>query len=380
MSGSVHTSKDGTVFVKWYDKELKKQFKIYRDRRGLKFYHEKQAQKTLSQMQGDTERGVFDVRAYTTRASDISEYLDEWYKLVENELAPATAKSYKGYVKNHIKPFFQQNFIQLHEIRLSHLTHLLNGLKPASGAGELSGKMKFNVMSCLHTCLDYAWRDGIIPVIPPFPKRRAYKIQEPEIKWLPEARQLHVFSFIAEEHQPIFQWLRLHVRRPAEAMALYREDYEDGVFYIKRSISAEQVVDMTKTMKVYVTPMLDEFEPYLKQAMRGPIISEFLFTCKSSKSQGKRYSNSVLNRIWKAACREAGENIDLYSGLRHSRCSQLINEYGLSMQEVQVVADHADIRSTAKYAKTSVARKKELMEGRVVKLRKGKNGDALRQI
>ncbi|BCS94931.1 hypothetical protein DSLASN_05630 [Desulfoluna limicola] len=106
--------------------------------------------------------------------------------------------------------------------------------------------------------------------------------------------------------------------------------------------------------------------------MRGPIISEFLFTCKTSKSQGKRYSNSGLNRIWKAACKKAGEDIDLYSGLRHSRCSQLINEYGLSMQEVQVVADHADIRSTAKYAKTSVAREKELMEGRVVKLRKAK--------
>ncbi|BCS94930.1 hypothetical protein DSLASN_05620 [Desulfoluna limicola] len=47
-------------------------------------------------------------------------------------------------------------------------------------------------------------------------------------------------------------------------MELHREDYEDGVFYIKRSVSAEKVVDMTKTMKVYVTPMMDEFEPYLQ--------------------------------------------------------------------------------------------------------------------
>jgi len=42
----------------------------------------------------------------------------------------------------------------------------------------------------------------------------------------------------------------------------------------------------------------------------------------------------------------------------------------LDKPRLQVVADHADIWSTAKYAKTSVGRKKELMEGRVVKLRK----------
>ena len=114
--------------------------------------------------------------------------------------------------------------------------------------------------------------------------------------------------------------------------------------------------------------MVDEFEPYLKQALTTPIVSPFLFVCESARNPGQRYSDWILNRIWKKACEKAGENIDMYSGLKHSRCSQLINEYGLSLEEVKQVTDHADIRSTAKYAQTEIARKKELMSGKVHRL------------
>lgn len=367
MAGSVHQTKDGTVFVKWYDKSTKKRFKIYRDRLGNKFYHRKQAQKTLGQMQGDIDRGVFDILAYTKRVSNAVQYLDDWYKITESELSPATAKCYKGYIENHLKPFFQKNFIQLHEIRLSHITLLLQNLKSKKST-ELSGKMKFNIISCLHTCLDYAWRDGVIQSVPPFPKKRAYQMQEPTIKWLPEERQLKVFDHIPHEHQPIFQFLRLHARRPGEAIALHRADYNNGIFTICRSLSARKVVDLTKTKKAHIIPLVDEFEQYLYQALKSPIVSQFLFTNHTSRLPGKRYSGYVLNRIWKKACEKAGENIDMYSGLKHSRGCQLINEYGLSLGEVQEVMDHADIRSTAKYAQTEIARKKELMSGRVIRI------------
>jgi hypothetical protein len=35
-----------------------------------------------------------------------------------------------------------------------------------------------------------------------------------------------------------------------------------------------------------------------------------------------------MNDLWKAACAKLGETIDIYSDLKHSTVSQLINEYG----------------------------------------------------
>jgi hypothetical protein len=33
---------------------------------------------------------------------------------------------------------------------------------------------------------------------------------------------------------------------------------------------------------------------------------------------GKRYTLESLNRLWRHACKETGESIDMYSGLKHS--------------------------------------------------------------
>lgn len=87
-----------------------------------------------------------------------------------------------------------------------------------------------------------------------------------------------------------------------------------------------------------------------------------------ARKAGKRYTNESLNIIWKKACKAAGENIDLYSGLKHSSCSQYINEKGLSESELQVITDHARIESVRNYAKTDVKRKKELMMKNVFRI------------
>ena len=78
-------------------------------------------------------------------------------------------------------------------------------------------------------------------------------------------------------------------------------------------------------------------------------------------AEGKRYTNESLNIIWKKACKAAGEDIDLYSGLKHSSCSQYINEKGLSLTDLQAITDHASLESVRKYAKMEVSRKRELM-------------------
>jgi hypothetical protein len=69
-----------------------------------------------------------------------------------------------------------------------------------------------------------------------------------------------------------------------------------------------------------------------------------------------------LNNLWKKACEKVGEDIGLYSGLKHSSCTQYINEKGLGLSELQIITDHARLDSVKKYAKIEVARKRALME------------------
>lgn len=71
---------------------------------------------------------------------------------------------------------------------------------------------------------------------------------------------------------------------------------------------------------------------------------------------------------WKDACRVAGENIRLYAGLRHSTASQMINEMGYSLEDVRIAGDWKSLEGVRHYAKTEIARKRQLLEGKVIPL------------
>ena len=116
----------------------------------------------------------------------------------------------------------------------------------------------------------------------------------------------------------------------------------------------------TKTNAEHVIPCHSAFEDAAKELHRNP--GQFFFRNPLGRKEGKRYSGYTLNRIWKKACKKVGEDIDMYSGLKHSSCSQYVNEKGMSLSELQIITDHARLESVRKYAKVEVARKRELME------------------
>jgi integrase len=180
-----------------------------------------------------------------------------------------------------------------------------------------------------------------------------------------------VINAIPEAHRPIFLWLKYHLRRPAEACALHKQDFDpkSGCFVVRRSISARQMVNRTKTNVEHIIPCHPDFAPLMPALLRtfGP----HLFTCGTSRQPGQRYTHTIMSKLWRDACRAVGEDIGMYAGLKHSSCSQYVNEYGLSLEEVRTIADHANIESTRKYAKVEVSRKLELYErGRVVRMKK----------
>ena len=365
MKGKVgYDPKMKRYYVLWYHAPMKKTVKIW-FYRGIKVESKGLAEKLLSAMQGDVENGVFRLEKYTQGETDVIPYLRSWLEAIRPTLAPATYKDYRNSIENHLVPFFSQKTLQLNEIQHDTLMELLVSIKRR-------GKGKLNVMYCLRACLDYAWRANRIQSVPPFPKKKNFQITEPVIQWLPSERQEAIINAIPIEHQPIFWFLKYHLRRPGEAMALRKEDFDGSVFTIHRGFSDKQPIEKTKTGETHLIPAVSAFLPYLKieeeKQRKHGVISPYLFIFPHGKKEGRHYTIVTLERIWKNACEQVGEDIPLYQGTKHSTASQMINELHYSQSELQMAGDWARLESVKKYGKVESSARKVLLEGKVVPL------------
>ena len=309
-------------------------------------------------MQGDVENGCFRLEKYTQGETDVIPYLRDWLDAIGPTVSPSTYCLRRAAIECHLVPFYQAHSISLHEIQYDNLIQLLNSL-------PLAGSSKLSVMNTLHCCLKFARRSGRIPAMPEFPERRLFQIIERPIRWLSSDDQRKVIEAIPFEHQPIFWWLKHHMRRPAEAMALRKEDYRDGIFTVCRGISAKKLIDRTKTGQTIFVPAVSSFLPFLEveadKQRRCGIVSPFLFVNPSARLSGKRYTHQALNTLWNAASKTVGVDIDLYSGLKHSTASQMVNEDGYPLTDVQDAGQWASMGAVRKYAKVETGRVKALL-------------------
>ena len=317
------------------------------------------AVRLLSLMRNDFENGTFRIEKWKGETpSDIIPYLWKWLEEDGKSLSPATHKDYENSIKNHLIPWFEKNNYQLHELQYDVLCRLLNDI-------NRTGKGKKNVIYCLRRCLVHAFKSNRISVMPIFPEEKKYNIVDPVIRWVSELRQKAIINAIPIEHQPIFWWLKYHLRRPSEAMALHRIDYdkEQDAFIIRRTFSNKQLVQHTKTHKIHIIPCHSEFKKIMK-GMPIRIDSPYFFVNPNGKLEGKHYALFTMEEIWHQACEKVGEAIDMYSGLKHSSCSQYINEKHYSLDQVQMLTDHARRESVKKYASVMLDEKRRLMEGK----------------
>jgi len=316
------------------------------------------AERLLSLMRADVENGTFRIEKWKGETpSDIIPYLGQWLKEDGASLSPATIKDYKNSIKNHLIPWFKKNPYQLHEIQYDVLCRLLNDI-------NRTGKGKKNVIYCLRRCLVHAFKSNRIPIMPIFPEEKKYNIVDPIIKWLPEERQFKVINAIPIEHQPIFWWLKYHLRRPSEAAALHRCDYDktQDAFIIRRTFSNKILVNHTKTKKQHLIPCHSAFKKIMQQ-MPIRMDSPYFFVNPHGKLEGNYYCLETMYKIWRRACEKVGEDIDMYSGLKHSSCSQYINEKHYSIDQVQMITDHAQRSSVKRYAALQLDEKRRLLEG-----------------
>lgn len=159
------------------------------------------------------------------------------------------------------------------------------------------------------------------------------------------------------------------MRRPSEAIALHKVDYDkdQNAFLIRRSFSANKLVEQTKTKKQHFIPCHSAFNEIIK-TMPVHISSPYFFVNPYGKLDGKRYEAHYIEELWKNACKKVGEEINLYSGLKHSSCSQYVNEKGYSIDQVQMMTDHARRESVKRYASVELDAKRRLFEGKVIDL------------
>ena len=120
-------------------------------------------------------------------------------------------------------------------------------------------------------------------------------------------------------------------------------------------------------------PAVSSFLPYIdveeqKQKHYG-IISPYFFVHPHGKQEGKHYTHKTLSTLWQTACKTTGENIDLYHGTKHSTASQLINEEGYSIYDLQMAGDWARLDSVKPYGKIEVSARKAILERKVISLK-----------
>ena len=367
MKGPIQQhSKYEYYYVAWLDKGKLHTFSRYkgflcRDGEIAGMTGKEMAERLLSLMRADVESGTFRIEKWKGETpSDIIPYLWKWLEEDGKSLSPATHKDYENSIKNHLSPWFEKNHYQLHELQYDVLCRLLNDI-------NRTGKGKKNVIYCLRRCLVHAFKSNRISTMPLFPEEKKYNIVDPVIKWVSEPKQKAIINAIPIEHQPIFWWLKYHLRRPSEAMALYRIDYdkEQDAFTIQRTFSNKQLVQHTKTHKIHIIPCHSEFKKIMEK-MPIRIDSPFFFVNPHGKLKEEHYhyQHDYLVNLWHQACEKVGEDIDMYSGLKHSSCSQYINEKHYSLDQVQMLTDHARRESAKKYASVMLDEKRRLMEGK----------------
>jgi integrase len=272
-------------------------------------------------------------------------------KYIESLELKGKAYSYvrhlKSHTRLHILPFFAG--IDVREIRSFHIEEFNISLFKK----RLSNKTVKHILDAMKGFMNYQYRLERIEKMPLFP-RIEHKPVRPK-NWLDNDSQARVLSFIPPEHRLFFEVLIETGIRPGEGRALKKKDIEEEGLYISSALDERGVLKTTKTGKEYFRSLSGDVLLRLQSHTRLNFPDSYIFT-----HRGQPY-NKHVDRIWKAACTQAGISIPLYQGTRHSKASQRRAELEQGMrEELKKVLGHTSATTTLKHYALPTERKVSL--------------------
>ncbi len=295
------------------------------------------ADRSASVINSEIERGVFRPERWKKRSKNlfsVEGYAENWLENVRPSLSAATHFDYSNSFKNHINSVIGYEYIE--DVNHDKLLYLLNHINRAP-------KGKKNVMDAMKRLLKYAYLNGHITMIPPFPELKgSNQVVKKEIRWVTTSDQFKILENIRQEHRPIFTFIALTGCRPSEARAFRKMDIKTTHINFAVTFGRNEELKEVKGKKVMPFPLTEALKELFDSMKKSMGIYQF-----PNPETGRPYSKNI-NRIFNRAAKKAGINISLNEWGRKSFAMQALQSIEKGM--VSHLLRHQDPRMIDHYA------------------------------
>lgn len=265
-----------------------------------------------------------------------SAFVERWLDIyVKSNNKPSEQLNKRTAVKNHLKPYFGKmelskiNALQIEEFK-----------QKKQNEGKCNKSIN-NYLGMLNKCLNCAQEWNIIKTVP---KIKMLKVPPQKFNFLTEEEYNKLLERAQKINPNFYSMVLFTLRtgvRVGELMGLKwgDVDFEKRRVTIKRSL-VNGIMGSPKSNRERNIPLSDDIYDILKKERSAK--DNYIFL-------DKIVSRFSLNRALKRACKHAGVEIRGWHDLRRSFASKLANN-GISLQVIQTLLGHSDIKMTQRYA------------------------------
>ncbi|MFM6994567.1 MAG: tyrosine-type recombinase/integrase [Sediminibacterium sp.] len=329
------------------------------------------AKDIAAQIDNEIIEGRFDANKYRPK-SELDEFkffnfVEKRYlptqlkKLARGELSPASLRNKKTSIK-HLNSYFAE--IDIRYITSGKIIEFYENFEsPNCKEGQTGERTRVLITQELKVILNYALMIEAIPKLPTFPKAKKAGFRDVE-RFLSEEDQALVISNVENPiYKIMIEILAFYALRPSDVRALKwcDLDFKAGVIIVRRHLSANTVLDGRKSSKKFhLLPMNKKFLEIIAPLPIPINQDEYIF-----HNNGKPLGDKVLSRAWKKACIKSKiQEVDLYSGTKHSRLSSLKRQ-GFSDAELMALTGHESEAQLSRYAQVNANSKLKLVKDMV---------------
>lgn len=267
-----------------------------------------------------------------------SEFVERWFDTyVKTNNKPSEQSHKADVIKNHLKPFFGKTPLD----RINNL--MIEEYKAKKQKQGICNKTINNHIGMLGKSLRCAEDWEIITKVP---KIQPLKVPPQTFKFLTEEEYNLLLESAKKSEPEIYEMILFALRTGVRVGELLVIDWSDisfsnGSVTIKRSVF-KGIIGSPKSNRFRRIPLAKDVLDLLYQRRQK---EGFVFL----NNEGQIYSRYSLDRALDRACKAAGVPIVSWHPLRHSFASKLANN-GISIQVIQTLLGHSDIKVTQRYA------------------------------